>query len=170
MKKNVETLNKKLLNAAVNATRVKEIKDLIAQGAEVSCTNEWGLTPLMLAAQYNTSVSILNALINAGSDIHAQEPKYRSNALLLACNKTSNPKIIEALLNAGASLTERNYLGESAIIMAVNTNPEARVVTALIKAGADINDKDYQGHSVVEYAKLNKRTYLINTLKKLGAN
>lgn len=170
MKKNIDSLNKKLLAAAISATKAKEIKDLLAQGAEINCKNEWGMSPLMLAAQYNPAVSVTNALIAAGADLHEQEPKYRSNALLLACNRTTNPKIIEALLAAGARLDDRNYLGESAIIMAVNTNPEARVVTALIKAGADINDKDYQGHSVVEYAKLNKRTYLINTLKKMGAN
>lgn len=170
MKKNTNSLNKKLLAAAVSATKAKQIRDLLAEGAEVNCKNEWGMSPLMLAAQYNPSVAVLNALLAAGANIHEQEPKYRSNALLLACNKTTNPKIIEALLAAGANLNERNYLGETAIIMAVNTNPEARVVTALIKAGANINDRDYQGHSVVEYAKLNSRTYLINTLKKMGAN
>lgn len=170
MKKNTDSLNKKLLTAAVSAAKAKEVKDLLSQGAEINCKNEWGLSPLMLAAQYNPSVAVLNALIAAGADIHDQEPKYRSNALLLACNKTTNPKIVEALLAAGAKLDERNYLGETAIIMAVNTNPEARVVTALIKAGANINDRDYQGHSVLEYAKLNKRTYLINTLKQMGAN
>jgi len=170
MTKNTNPLNKKLLAAAVEAKKAKEIKDLISKGADVNCKNEWGMTPLMLAAQYNPSVAVLNSLLAAGADIHEQEPKYRSNALLLACNKTTNPKVIEALLAAGSRLDERNYLGETAIIMAVNTNPETRVVTTLIKAGADINDRDYQGHSVVEYAKLNKRTYLINTLKKLGAN
>jgi len=45
-----------------------------------------------------------------------------------------------------------------------------RVVTALLKAGADINARDYQGHSVLEYAKAAKRTYIINQLKKMGAN
>lgn len=88
----------------------------------------------------------------------------------LAANKSTSPKIIEALLEAGADLNARNYLGETALIMAVNTNPETRVISALLKAGADINARDYQGHSVLEYAKAAKRTYIVNQLKKMGAN
>ncbi|MGE4452918.1 MAG: ankyrin repeat domain-containing protein [Sphaerochaeta sp.] len=170
MSKREETLNKKLLAAAISATKVKEVKSLLEQGADIHTQNEWGLTPIMLAAQYNPSVNVLKALLEAGADIQEAEPKYRSNALHLAANKSTSPKVIEELLKAGADLNARNYLGETALIMAVNTNPETRVVTALIKAGADINARDYQGHSVLEYAKAAKRTYIINQLKKMGAN
>ena len=54
-------------------------------------------------------------------------------------------------------------------IMAVNSNAETKISTQLIKSGANINARDYQGHSVLEYAKVAKRTYLINLLKEKGA-
>lgn len=170
MAKSVESLNKKLLAAAVSATKASEIKVLLKEGADIHAQNEWGMTPIMLAAQYNPSVAVLNVLLAAGADIQEAEPKYRSNALHLAANKSTNPKIIDALLAAGADLNARNYLGETPLIMAVNSNPETRVVTELINKGADINARDYQGHSVLEYAKSQKRTYIVNELKKLGAN
>lgn len=170
MSQNVNTLNKKLLVAAVSATKAKEIRELLNKGADINTVNEWGMTPLMLAAQNNPAVAILNQLLASGADISATEPKYRSNPLHLAANKSTNPKIIEALIKAGCDLNSRNYLGETPLIMAVNSNEETRVVSALIKAGADINATDYQGHSVVEYARAQKRTYIINTLKKMGAN
>lgn len=170
MSQNVKTLNKKLLAAAVSATKAKEIRDLLNKGADINTVNEWGMTPLMLAAQNNPAVAVLNQLLSSGSDIHLTEPKYRSNSLHLAANKSANPKVIESLIKAGSDLNSRNYLGETPLIMAVNSNEETRVVSALIKAGADINARDYQGHSVVEYAKVQNRTYIINTLKKLGAN
>ncbi|MCH3917514.1 MAG: ankyrin repeat domain-containing protein [Spirochaetia bacterium] len=169
MSKNVDALNKKLLAAACSAEKAKDIRDLIRKGADVHCQNEWGMTPVMLAAQNNPSVVVLHALIAAGADIKATEPKYRSNSLHLAAGNSSNPKIIETLIKNGADLNSVNYLGETPLIMAVNSNKETRVVSALIKAGADFNAKDYQGHSVLEYAKANKRTYIVNTLKKLGA-
>jgi len=169
MSKKEEALNRKLLGAAVSATRAREITSLITQGADVHTQNEWGLTPIMLAAQYNPAVVVTKALLEAGADLQEAEPKYRSNALHLAANKSSNPKIIETLLSYGADLNARNYLGETALIMAVSTNDETRIVTALIKAGADINARDYQGHSVLEYARLAKRTYIINLLKSMGA-
>lgn len=170
MARSVEKLNKELLEKAVRATKAAEIKSLLKAGADVGTHNEWGLTPLMLAAQYNPNVAVLKALLEAGADVHETEPKYRSNALHLAANKSSSPKIIDTLLDAGADLDARNYLGETPLIMAVNANPETRVVSELIKKGADINAKDYQGHSVLEYAKSQKRTYVVNELKKRGAN
>ena len=54
--------------------------------------------------------------------------------------------------------------------MAVNNNPETKMSTQLIKSGADINARDYQGHSVLDYAKVAKRTYIVNLLKEKGAN
>lgn len=169
MAKSSETINKKLLAAAISATKARDIKDLLDKGADINAHNEWGLTPVMLAAQYNHSVAVLKALIEAGADIHEAEPKYRSNALHLAANSSKNPKIIEALLDAGANIDARNYLGETALIMAVNSNDETKITTQLIKSGADINARDYQGHSVLDYAKNAKKTYIINLLKDKGA-
>lgn len=169
MAKSSDSINKKLLAAAVSATKAKDIKELIAKGADINAHNEWGLTPIMLAAQYNRSVVVIKALLEAGADIHEAEPKYRSNALHLAADSTTNSKVIEVLLDAGANLDARNYLGETALIMAVNSNTETKIATTLIKLGADINARDYQGHSVLDYAKLAKRTYLVNLLKEKGA-
>ncbi len=169
MAKTSEARNKKLLSAAISSTKAKDIKELIAAGADVNTHNEWGLTPVMLASQYNNSTAVLNALIAAGADIHEAEPKYRSNSLHLAANSSKNPKVIETLLAAGANIDARNYLGETALIMAVNGNSETKITTQLIKSGADVNACDYQGHSVLDYARAAKRTYVINLLKEHGA-
>ncbi len=163
-----KTLNKKLLAAAVSASTANEIHVLVRQGADINCTNEWGLTPLMLAAQYNTHVVVLKALIKDGADISAVEPKYRSNALHLAANKCSNPKVVEALIEAGADINARNYLGETPLIMAVSQNQNTRIFSQLISSGADITICDWQGHNVMEYARLEKRPYIITILKQLG--
>ena len=161
-------LNKKLLNAAVSATKAIEIHTLTRQGADVNCTNEWGLTPLMLAAQYNPHVVVLKALLKDGADLNAVEPKYRSNALHLAANKCTNPKVIEALVEAGSDINGRNYLGETPLIMAVSQNDNTRIFSQLLASGADINICDWQGHNVMEYARLEKRAYIITILKQLG--
>ncbi len=163
-----KTLNKKLLAAAVSATKAKEIHELVKMGADVNCVNDWGMSPLMLASQYNTHVVVLKALLHDGANIHAVEPKYRSNALHLAANKCSNPKIIEALIDAGADINARNYLGETPLIMAVQANDNTRIFSELLSCGADINICDWQGHNVMEYARREKRAYIITILKQLG--
>ncbi len=169
MSKTNDSVNKKLLQAAVSATKARDIKELIEKGADVNCHNEWGLTPVMLASQYNHSVAVLKELITDGGDIHECEPKYKSNSLHLAANCSKNPKVIDALLESGADLECKNYLGETALILAVNTNDETKITTELIKRGADINATDWQGHSVLEYAKAVKKTYIVNLLKSMGA-
>jgi ankyrin repeat protein len=169
MAKKIDALNKELLIAAQEATKAKEIKDLIKKGAEVNCANEWGLTPILLAAQNNSAVVVLNALISAGADLGAVEPEFKSNALHLAANNSTNPKIISALIKAGCDMNGKNYLGETPLIMAVNGNKETKIVTALIKEGADVKATDYQNKSALDHAKEINRTYVINTLEKLGA-
>ena len=120
MTKKIEGLNKKLLAAAEKARGAKAINDLLAKGADVNCVNDWGMTPLMIAAQNNSYVVVLNTLIDAGADVNATEPKYRSNALHLAADKNTNPNVISALVATGLDLNSRNYLGETPLIMAVN--------------------------------------------------
>lgn len=44
MSKTNDSVNKKLLQAAVSATKARDIKELIEKGADVNCHNEWGLT------------------------------------------------------------------------------------------------------------------------------
>ena len=51
MAKTNDSLNKKLLQAAVSATKAREIKELTEKGADINTHNEWGLTPVMLASQ-----------------------------------------------------------------------------------------------------------------------
>ncbi|MDD4083251.1 MAG: ankyrin repeat domain-containing protein, partial [Sphaerochaetaceae bacterium] len=146
------------------------IKDLLKNGAEVNCTNEWGFNPTMLTSQYNPCVVVLKALISEGGDLTVTEPEFKSSILHLAALGSANTKVLETLISNGVGLNKKNYLGETPLMLAVNANPETKIAIALIKAGSSINERDYQGHSALDFAQSSKRTYLIQALKKAGAN
>ena len=116
-----EDLQERLLSAADTASDEREINELLAQGADINTSDSFGLTPLMRAALFNSSAKVINALIEAGSDVYAREPQYKSTALQLAANHNPHPQVIKALVDAGSDVHDINYLGETALIMAVNS-------------------------------------------------
>lgn len=164
-----EKLQEKLLNAADSAADPAEITGLLEKGADIHCTDSFGLTPLMRAALFNSSAQVVRALVAAGSDVFEREPQYKSTALQLAANHNPNPQIIDALVEAGSDVHDVNYLGETALIMAVNSGNETKVISALIHAGSDVNACDYQDRSALDYARMSRRTYVVKILKAAGA-
>jgi hypothetical protein len=52
--------------------------------------------------------------------------------------------------------------------MSVLQNQNTRIFSQLITCGADITICDWQGHNVMEYARREKRPYIITILKQLG--
>ncbi len=164
-----EDLQERLLSAADKASDEREIKDLLAQGADINTSDSFGLTPLMRAALFNSSAKVIEALVEAGSDVYAREPQYKSTALQLAANHNPHPQIIKALVDAGSDVHDINYLGETALIMAVNSDNATRVISALIRAGSDINARDYQDRSALDYARMAKRSYVVKILREAGA-
>ncbi len=162
-------LQEKLFATCDTAKDGKEIVSLIEQGANIHGVDDYGLTPLMRVALFNSSAKVVTTLVKAGSDVFYREPQYKSTALQLASNHNQNAGIIEALVAAGSDLFDVNYLGETALIMAVNSGNSTKVISALINCGSDVNARDYQDKSALDYALQVKRTYVVKILKAAGA-
>ena len=58
-----EKLQEKLLTAADSAKDASELIKLLRQGADVHCTDSFGLTPLMRAALFNSSAKVVRDLM-----------------------------------------------------------------------------------------------------------
>ena len=70
-----------------------------------------GLTPLMWGARDNRDKNVLDALIDAGADVNAQDPEGRT-ALMYA---VKNPAAVQTLMNAGARADLFDKNGRSAL-------------------------------------------------------
>ncbi|SHN65624.1 ankyrin repeat domain-containing protein [Desulfovibrio litoralis] len=149
----------------------KEVKEEIANGANINAQNEEGATPLMSALlRYESAHEIVVELIKAGADVNAKNI-HGETALMWASN-TSNPplEVIKELIKAGADVNAKNNDGKTVLMGAVGIpNPIHEVIFDLIKAGADVNAKDKDGNTALDLAKRNNNTDAIEILTKAGA-
>ena len=139
------------LQWAADAGLPEMIKMLLQAGAEVNSGDDEGLTPLMAAANYETSdhANIVRLLLAAKADVH-QKNKMGDTALMYAINnfKTEN---VQTLLKAGAEVNQRNSLGFTPLMKAGQL-ARLEIMSALIAAGADLQTKNSEGNSVLGVA------------------
>ena len=87
--------------------------DVLAEldgGADVTAHNEYGVTPLHLAARYCTPATI-QALLAAGADVMARDEDGRTPLHIAALGRF--PKVIQVLLDAGADAKTKNKNGKT---------------------------------------------------------
>ena len=77
-----------LFRAVKRGTTVREVKALIAAGADLTATDEKNQTVLMAASDHHASDEVIGALIRAGADVNATD-SYGTTALLLAAMSVS---------------------------------------------------------------------------------
>ncbi len=104
---------------------------LIADGANVNFADDYGTTPLMVAAD-RSNVEVLELLMDAGADVHARSDDG-STALMKAAGALENQvEMVTMLLEAGADKTVRNKYGNTALsAIRTNTDPQLKVLLAL---------------------------------------
>jgi ankyrin repeat protein len=87
------------LSLAISEGNGPMIEALVAAGADPNALAANGLTMLMLASR--SSPAAVQALLNAGADVHARDPVAGETALVWA-RKAGNPETIRLLMRAGA--------------------------------------------------------------------
>jgi hypothetical protein len=98
----------------------------------------------LLAAVNETNDTLVEALLQAGADVHTRGPQGRT-ALMVAAEKSPSDRraagIVRRLIAAGADVNARDNTGQTALMM-MGTE---EVTRALLEAGADPTLKDEQG-------------------------
>jgi len=157
---------KLIIFKAVECGDLAEVKELIANGADVNKMNDYGWTPLMIASQ-NGHVEILKALLYKGADINAKG-KYGITALMVA-SEMGDLKIVNELLSEGADVNARDDYGWTALL-ASSKNGNIEVVQALLTNGADLNAKNENSKNALMYAAENNHGNIAEILIKAGSN
>lgn len=162
--------NETLLHFAVRRNNIKEVRLLLANGANVNSRSADGETPICNLGAGN--IEIVKELINNGADINARDNHGRYPIHHLSWTKGAKEEVAY-LLSRGAKINCRNYEGETPLHFASRHNcDDHNMVALLLSEGADLNAKDKDGCTPLDRAE-NARYYsdgkLIDYLKSRGA-
>ena len=148
-------------SALLVANSLEKVKLLLARGANPNATGSYGSTPLMAAAEKGDN-QIVEALLNAGADVNAQNSEA-DTALLLFLDASDRRRkrnvedyrvLVGTLLRVkNINVNAQNKKGETALMRAVRLD-DVESVRLLLSAGANPNAADKVGDTayVLAYA------------------
>lgn len=96
----------------------EEISEAVAKGANVNAKNHNSMTPLMMAAMYNTDSNVIDALVESGADIDFKNRK--GNTALMFAAMCGTPEVVRALIDKGADIEAINKSRKKAMHFARN--------------------------------------------------
>nr|5CBN_A Chain A, mbp3-16,Immunoglobulin G-binding protein A [synthetic construct] len=113
-------LGKKLLEAA-HAGQDDEVRILMANGADVNAMDNFGVTPLHLAAYWG-HFEIVEVLLKYGADVNASDATGDTPLHLAA--KWGYLGIVEVLLKYGADVNAQDKFGKTAFDISIDNGNE----------------------------------------------
>lgn len=159
------------LHWAAEVLKPEMVRLLLAGGADVDATDNYGHTPLHCATSgINYSPEIVRMLLGAGANVRAASHNGYT-ALYGAARAVEEPtEVVEILLNAGANVRAAVDDGTTPLHQAMfSDNPD--VVKVLLTAGPDLEAVDENGETALAYAVLEwEHPEIVKILLDAGAD
>lgn len=167
---------------------VAELSDKIATGANVNAKDDTDRMPLHHLAGYNTNTEVVKILLNAGTDVDAEDSN--GHRPLDYAVENANIEAVKVLLNAGADVNAKNKIwGRTPLYGAAQNQKTFRaaikplselmqhnsdsleVIKILINSGADVQVKDSRDDTPLHLAAFNIRNpEIFKALVEIGAD
>src|SRR5262249_53756477 len=154
-----------LMNATA-ASNYGRMRKLIADGADVNATDNFGWTALHEAAGRGNQVAI-RILLGAGARVSIRQPATGATPLHQAAY-LSDSQTVRVLIAGGAKPDERDDDGWTPLMTAAMMGRSA-VVGALIEAGADVNARSKTGWTALKEGRSRGYDALCERLERAGA-
>ena len=145
------------------------VKFLLSKGANCKLRDEDGHTPLMSYIMTGEcSISIIQVLLNAGSDVNAQD-SVGASVLQLAA-KYCERKIVKHLLINGANAKLADGKGTTALMSCIGM-PTKIMKLLVVSGGVELlNAKNSEGRTALHLAALKNDKHALLFLLSKGAN
>jgi hypothetical protein len=141
---------------------LKKARKLIAGGANVDQTNEYGYSALYLAAQGDEKMTQL--LLHSGADANARS----SSTPLQGAAQRGNLATVRILLAAGARIEDTDGSGWTPLFSAALAG-KLDVIEELLAAGANVNTRSSSGWTALKEAEMRGHQEVAERLKAAGA-
>lgn len=145
------------------------LASLMKNGAQVNVRGARGMTPLMHAAMQDRAMPVVEVLLNASADVHAQDDNGWTALMHCTRNRGDRAQVAQRLIAAGADVNVRHRHGGTALLNAAY-HGRARVVDVLLAAGASVNIADEAGWTPLIGASMNGHTEVVRALLQAGAD
>ena len=149
---------------------------LLDAGASMDSRDEFGRTPLLVAAAHGLTDSVALLLERFGARVKEQlrmVNNHEDTAAHLAC-WFNRPSTLATLLDAGASTTARNNLGRTPLMMAAAYGATDCVALLLEKCACalplDLDVQDSGGLTALQWAANQEHPQIISLLLHAGAD
>ncbi len=153
------------LNTAIRDGDQKQVKSLLAKGANINAQDADGTTPLMHAV-VNAEADCVKLLLDKGADPNLSN-KAGATALMWAVNDL---KKVQLLLAKGANVNAVSKEKNSPLLLAFGLPNSLPVVTALLAKGADVNQAEKDGFTPLMAAGFSGNLELMKLLLAKGAD
>ena len=160
--------NRTALMIACQKKHVDAIHVLLKAGSDTNIVHKDGDTCLMVAVADNCSDEVLQALIDHGVNVNAQN-SLNCTALMTACDD-KHADAIHVLLKAGADANIVHKSGLTCLMAAVSSHCINEVLQAIIDHGANVNATDQTNRTALMKACQEKHVDSIHVLLKAGAD
>ncbi len=154
--------------ASRGAVRVTEL--LLARGADVNVTADWGWTPLHLAARYQGPghKDVVELLLAHGADVTLKE-KYCGRSPLHWAIYGNKNDLAEILLSKGADANAKDAEGQTLLCDAVERE-NTELVSLLLSKGSDANAQGSKGQTPLRLAVQKGNKAVVLLLANKGAD
>jgi beta-lactamase regulating signal transducer with metallopeptidase domain len=165
-----KALNRALLEASEDG-KLKDVEELLAEGADINGIVEGDGTALIVAARAGNK-PVVQFLLQQGADPNVAA-RGDGNALIMAAEE-GHAEIVDLLLNSGAHVNEIVEGDENALIKASGSG-HVDVVQLLLTRGADVNmrvwsgDPDGEWRTALKMARKGGHNSVVQLLISAGA-